>query len=316
MREKALLAVMLAAGVVGFAQSAIAVDAGADEQSESIRFSIHSVAENKEIAPADRAYRLVLFANQLQNGGSASDAQVQLLRDESTTYRRSLEEGSSKMSALAYSICRSAKSPVRKGVTSSIQRRELAVSALTSAVALAPGCDRKSAMPIYQSAGSLFEALNKTESARQCDEQLEKLIKQCEEDKNLDVEEVRAAAAALNTMGSSAASFSFWGRNAAKTFSKTSDEEFRRNERYRLRALTLLDRLPASDHQRRLGHRDLAVMYAAQGETELADKQKQVLFDLVGIADDSILNPQNTGCGQITWWRIKKVSTGMLCGMG
>jgi hypothetical protein len=52
------------------------------------------------------------------------------------------------------------------------------------------------------------------------------------------------------------------------------------------------------------------------GKPELAERQKQVLFELVGVNDDSILYPQSIMCGQVAWWHPEKVEVGGACGMG
>jgi hypothetical protein len=49
---------------------------------------------------------------------------------------------------------------------------------------------------------------------------------------------------------------------------------------------------------------------------ELAEKEKQILFELVGLHDDTILFPRSVGCGHVVWWEKEPNIFAVECGMG
>jgi hypothetical protein len=95
-----------------------------------------------------------------------------------------------------------------------------------------------------------------------------------------------------------------------------SDDDFKTSEKLKLRAVKMLDRLPATADARRKAHRDMVLWYETFKKVDLADAQKQTLFELVGSKDDSILYPQSGSCGSLIWWQTQKVVVNLMCGMG
>lgn len=94
-----------------------------------------------------------------------------------------------------------------------------------------------------------------------------------------------------------------------------SESDFQNSEAQMLRAVAIADKLDRTSHLRRTAHRDMTLWYSQLGKTEKAEQQKQELFELLGFKDDSILYPQDGGCGHVVWWRREKVGA-MGCGMG
>jgi hypothetical protein len=78
----------------------------------------------------------------------------------------------------------------------------------------------------------------------------------------------------------------------------------------------MADRLTAKTDTRRRIHRDLSLWYMQLGKVEKAEQQKQILFELVGRADDKLLYPAQVGCGGVVWWGDESKMLFGACGMG
>jgi hypothetical protein len=101
-----------------------------------------------------------------------------------------------------------------------------------------------------------------------------------------------------------------------KPIGPVSEGDFKQSEMLKQRAAAMVDRLDASDDLRRRTHRDLALWYKQLGKSEKAEKEKHILFKLVGSHNDSILYPQSPGCGGLVWWKSEKLTRFIDCGMG
>lgn len=313
-RKNALLAIAVATGMMHSSPPAPAVDAGVSF--ESFNKSVHSFAVNRTMPSEYRARQLISFAVYLLRGQSSANAERLYLNSRGAKQLSFVpEDGAGMMSSWANNEVRYLQSGFRRlEKTATAEQKSIAESAVIEAEKLAAVSKLKDALPLEFAISSLWKNLDKTDALQRSNRRIEKLLIRCERKSKPDSDEIRAAAAVLNFWAGSIGTG--LGINGAKSFRKQSETEFRRSETSRLRAIKLLDRLPSSDHQRRMAHRDLAVMYMAQNENELAEKEKQILFQLVGVADDSILMPKAGGCGQLVWWRHQTVSLGFLCGLG
>lgn len=312
MRKKALLAVLLASVVLNSSQASLAVE---NDSTVSLKTRIKTFSESNEVPPERRCCQLVSFAFQMLSGQECSVASGYWLNPKKLNRESFFVEGSDQLNSWARGISVGARWPVLLSQKFSPSQREVAELALEEAAKLAKRSTLKYALPLSMSITSVFKLLGDSEAAHDCSVLTEELVERCEREKTSSADEVRAAAAVLNSNAdpvSGSGSFAV----GATHFYKASNTEFQKSRSLRLRAAALLDRLPATDHERRMAHRNLALMYMVQGESELADKEKMILFELVGIADDSILNPQSAGCGHVIWWRSTRVSTGSACGMG
>lgn len=157
-----------------------------------------------------------------------------------------------------------------------------------------------------------------------CKKTFEAELKVFEEDQSTNEEHIRNAISILNALANSVIPVrildyepeGYKQTNVPSDVSPFTESEFRESEKFRLRGLRLADRLGAEKHVRRKAHRDMVIWYSKLGKVALAEKEKKVLFDLVGFEDDSILNPVPGGCGHVVWWRTTSVGTGIMCGMG
>lgn len=60
----------------------------------------------------------------------------------------------------------------------------------------------------------------------------------------------------------------------------------------------------------------MVLWYSYLNKPDEANREKQELFDLVGIHDDRILFPQIGACGHVVWWVTEFAQENFGCGMG
>jgi hypothetical protein len=181
-------------------------------------------------------------------------------------------------------------------------------------------------LDLYFIASHLFESAGNNVGLRECNRILEKCIRSCEQNQLIDEKQIMAASSILDSMadcviyvdipneGTIGGPSMYVTKIGGDAF---TEADFKKCEKLKLRALAMVDRLDAKNHLRRMAHRNLTLWYTRLGKTELAEKQKQTLFDLVGIRDDRILQPISQGCGHVIWWQDpSKRSMGGYCGMG
>jgi hypothetical protein len=212
---------------------------------------------------------------------------------------------------------------------------QLAHKATTDAAALANHAIFK-ALQILESSSAKFEQLNmlfiasrlykqsgNIEEMHRCDAALEQAIRTVEESSTVPEGTIKAASSVLNSMAYGIVPIHIPDQDPSKThlpreviIHQPSKKEIKESERLKLRALALVDRLPATDHVRRKAHRDLALWYVQVGKPVLAEKQKLILFQLVGFKSDYIMYGHPTGCGIVTWWDQNNKQFSFDCGMG
>jgi len=191
--------------------------------------------------------------------------------------------------------------------------------AITAAVnQLDAASDQFAKVSMYFIASKLFQKSGNLEGAGKCDKFLQDTFQTCERGAASDEKQIKAVASVLNSMAYALIPVSIPDGKGVpiKQVSSFTDETFKDSEKLKLRAIAILDRLPATADARRKAHRDLVLWYLHFGKDTLADAQKQVLFELVGAKNDSILYPQDGACGHLVWWETKPVMDSMDCGMG
>lgn len=169
-------------------------------------------------------------------------------------------------------------------------------------------------------ASRLFQKMGNIRESRKYNKVLEEAFQSCEGNTPVDEEQIRTAVSILNSMSFGVIPVQIpdfkprddsWVRQQPLS---CTERDFRESEKLRLRAIAMVDRLPAGNHVRRKAHRDLALWYVQLDKTDLAEKEKQVLFQLVGSKDDSILYPYAADCGSLVWWVAPRICGA--CGMG
>lgn len=154
-----------------------------------------------------------------------------------------------------------------------------------------------------------------------CCDILQKAINDTEKNSFADEKQIKSASTVLNLLAFDIIPLKIPDYTADRVWKPKkvvppfTESQFKEAERLHLRAAKICDRLDPTNHVRRKIHRDLALWYEYLGKEELAEKEKKVLFDLVGSTDEKILFPQSRGCGSVVWWEPKQVLA-MGCGMG
>ena len=171
---------------------------------------------------------------------------------------------------------------------------------------------------LYFIASRLFQKAGNNEGMQQCNKVLNDVFASCEKSAVVDEDQTSAAISVLNIMANGLITVNIPDfKQSEKTPVKPfSEKEFIASEKLKLRGIAMADRLDTKSHTRRKAHRDLALWYLQLGKTGQAEKQKLILFDLVGFKDDDLLYPQSKGCGQLVWWEKEKNQAAYACGMG
>lgn len=181
-------------------------------------------------------------------------------------------------------------------------------------------------LPLLYIASRQCRLLGREKSREECLNQIERTIRQLENNPSADPSDLQAAALVLNLrayeliplhiseLPKNFIDTLWWGPQP--DLCNLDEKKFKTAQAFKVRSVTLLDRLPSDNHERRLAHRNLALWYMKLEKKELAEAEKSILFNLVGINDDRILQPQSLGCGQVEWWQIPKGGWSGACGMG
>lgn len=210
-----------------------------------------------------------------------------------------------------------------EGLSANHNNAALADAAIQKAVSQLDNSSNKSAkLKMYFIASLLFEKAGDTDGVKKCAKLLEETFQACERNSPTDEDERKGAISVLNLMSYCLIPVQISDFDPKlnpmkpQQVKQFTDKDFKESEKFRLRAVGIADRLPTQNHVRRKAHRDLTLWYMQLGKNELAEKQKQVLFELVGYKDDSVLYPQHEGCGQVVWWKKEKLQSGFDCGRG
>ncbi|MBX3076147.1 hypothetical protein KF728_20985 [Candidatus Obscuribacterales bacterium] len=166
-----------------------------------------------------------------------------------------------------------------------------------------------------------FKRIGNTQGAQGCDEFIQQSVKNCEDEMRASPEAIIEAVSVLNSMAYRLAPVPIPSGTLASIERKDlgqsiTEDAARKSEELRLRAMKLADRLPSDNHVRRMVHRDLVFFYRHFDRQNLAEEQKQILFELVGVSDDKILFPVSQFCGRALWWTAATGQIAALCGMG
>jgi hypothetical protein len=211
------------------------------------------------------------------------------------------------------------------------EKRTLANQATQQALNQIANCnDRYVRLYLYLVALQLFHQTDNIDGMQQCNGFLEKEFQRCEKNAHVDEIEIDESISVLNQMANNLIHTyistidlktyplltSTLKRSPPPTIEPFTEEDFVESEKLRLRALAIADRLPPEHHLRRRAHRDLVLWYQQLGKNEKAENEKSILFDLVGIRDDSILYPQPGMCGRHVWWQKVGTVAEFGCGMG
>lgn len=316
-QEKALIAIALAGGLLCSPGVVLR------EFTEANGTLITRILKTPNLSPEGRAYYLIALANDVLNGNNVSNSieAANELMEPKWVFDEGRPERTGFLAHWVRAIARGRGTG--KPTSFNAQDADFASRLLSGAVkSLELSKNSMCASYFHFAAAVLYRRLGDFEAADRCEAYCEKVIHQCETDFTVDEAAIKSSTELLWAQADQLAfvEISDMPMDQAESFSiaHVSEIEFTRSEKIRLRAVTLADRLPTSNHLRRKTHRDLALWYRGLDKNALANTEKAKLFDLVGIRDDSILYPQAVGCGWLNWWNLARpaVSRGLFCGMG
>ncbi len=331
MRKKALLAIAFASGLLNPQLPALAEDTK-PESSESV---VQQITESAQMSPEMRAYYLLLIAN---SSLTETPAEVEerykfvISNKGNSTWpfrkRRAWEGILVSWANRFTSEAKSHNTANGKSGSHSIAsaNRALANAAIQNAITEVDKITEPfTKLNLYYIASRLCQKVGDADGIKKCNRVIEDALKSCEGSSPASEAQVKAAASILDAMafayvpieGSDGDYVSERTQQQSSPLAEQySDIDFKKAERLKLRAAAMADRLGAETHTRRKVHRDLVLWYMALGRTQQAEKEKEILFKLVGFKDDKVLYPQHEGCGMLVWWRQEQRGATFLCGMG
>ncbi len=290
---------------------------------------IDFISKNSQIPREEKAYRLLQLANIYITGTPSTvwEASVRAgsgepgsIRDIQILLRREgyLLSWADRVSLQSYSVGTTALSEAGRKIISS-ENRVVADNAIKAAIEqLGQGSERAESLNMYLIASGLSRMTGNTQNEKKCTKVLNAAIHACEVNKTVDSSQIKMISSILNSMAYvyipiEIEDYPMQSRRQPPAFDM---KNFDQGERLHLRAAALLDRLPAADHDRRKAHRDLSLWYQQLGKVDKSLKEKQELFNLVGVKDDRMLYPQPRTCGHDAWWTVEKTGGPRFCGMG
>ncbi|MCC6978281.1 MAG: hypothetical protein IT343_08165 [Candidatus Melainabacteria bacterium] len=318
-RRKALLAILFASGLLHSQQPAIS-----KAQSKNSKTLVELVEENKKLAKEEKAFYLLLIANEYLSGREISFVYDQFRND---VKNRSASPSSKVLAETIFNFAqRVASGDNLAPTTQKIPVENLKIANLTIQSALT-----KIELPIKSStdlqllfiASRLFKSVENADELSRCHEMLDDALRSCENNRRSDKDMIEAASSVLCLMAYGFIAIRIEDDVSPKIepikIDNYTSDNFIKAEKLLQRAAAISDKLPADNHNRRKMHRDLALWYARLGKAELAAKEKEILFNLVGLKDDSILYPRPVGCGHLVWWERWNMAEDppyVACGMG
>lgn len=323
-RTKALLAIAFAGSMLTSQLPALG-----QESPKGSASAIEGIAKSVRGTPEEKAYYLLQLAYCYITGGNAAALETQFKSGlgqlgNSNMFRFSprgehpLVSWANRVSLLSHSAGTIAPIEIGKKRISS-EDRAVADKAIEAAIAqLGKAFKNIETLNLYLIASGLSRMTGNIPNVQKCNKVLNEAIQACETKKTVDSAQIKLISSILNSMAYvfipiEIEDFPMQSRRRLPVFDM---KNFDRSERLKLRAAALLDRLPVTDHDRRKAHRDLTLWYTQLGKGERALKEKQELFNLVGVEEDSILYPQQRTCGGEVWWTVEKKSGPRFCGMG
>ncbi|MDR3617421.1 MAG: hypothetical protein P4L53_27950 [Candidatus Obscuribacterales bacterium] len=321
-RTQTLLAVAFAGGLLNSQ-----LPAWPQAKSVASDSVIQRIANSAQLQHERRAYELLYLATAYLARASVAAAEKQYKASEFPRMSgRQFKIREAMWTGLAEQISSEDNSYVNgfrlRPATSGDESKLLAIAALKQSLKQADqSSDEFARLNTYFIASKLFAKIGINVEAQRCNAVLEKAFQSCEGAPIPDEGHLKAAASVLEAMAYGIIPNHIPVRDTpqdrrplVKSF---SEEEFKGAEKIRLRVAAMVDRLDANSDIRRRVHRDLTLWYMQLGKSELAKKEKQTLFDLIGRSDDDLLYPQAGACGHLVWWQ-KKMETGpkLMCGMG
>ena len=315
--KKALAALMFAGGLLALPQPAL---------SEKVAVSDATIQKITEasITPEGRAYHLLRFSRSVLADENATKLKENFHYANEPRY---FFRESNVLANWADELVMQ-KLPVRGKNANPSKNAAVAEHAMKEALALLQKSSKNSIkLHLYFIASLLANRAGFNEIASECNKWVAKTIDDCEKVSPVDPETVKAAVSVLNSMAYAIVPLRVPDQQlpiGTKPMATNADANnpsaanYTEAEKLKLRAVAIADRLPADNHVRRKAHRDMVLWYTQLGRTQFAERQKKILFELVGISDDRILYPVSGFCGGLSWWALnnERSTAGLACGRG
>jgi hypothetical protein len=329
MRRKVLLALAFAGGLQN-----THLPSFCDNVSESSDLVVNQIANCAQATPEIRANWLLRLASSYLAGEDriSLDGQYRAMANapEASFFRRnstmekdyvrwantaSLAEHVANHGPVATKGANSSSPPISK------ENLFLAGTAVQKALTqLDQTTDKFAKLNMYFIASRLFQKMGNAKNFQKCNTVLANAFESCEGKSQIDEILIKASSSVLNSMAYGLIPIEIPdARPPLETpvhVASFAEKDLLESEKLKLRAVAMTDRLSASNDVRRRAHRDLSLWYSRIGKIEVAEREKQILFELVGCKKDSILYPQSGMCGHLVWWNPEPVSFAGDCGMG
>lgn len=327
---KVMLAIAFAGSVITSQHPALGQDSPVISASPSSSSSvIESITKSVRGTPEEKAYYLLQLAYCYITGGNAVALEAQLktglghlgnsnLFRFSPRVEHSLVSWANSVSLLSHSAGAITPTEIGKKKISS-EDRAVADKAIEAAIAqLGQAFKNIETLNLYLVASGLSRMTGNIPNVQKCTKVLNEAIRTCEANEKADSRQIKLISSILDSMSYGLLPIRIPGYQVLSPVQATGIDMkgFDECEQLKLRAAALLDRLPATDQERRKVHRDLTLWYTQLGKDEKALKEKEELFRLVGVKDDRILYPQSGACGHLVWWTAEPIRNTLLCGMG
>ena len=287
---------------------------------------VDKIVAEAGMRPIPKAYFLLLLARSCLSGLSYTELEEQygqVLEGSAGSYfRRKLRRFKEALLTSANQVAGQEFQSEIDSIALSKEQAELASEALQQALILLDNSEKIFArIHMLFIVSRLFKELNDFEGMRRCDAYIEAAVKATEEDDSASEEAIDAVISLFDVLAYGLIPLRIADHELGQiklddaTKSSTADR-FVDAEALKLRGMVLADRLDMDSHVRRKAQRDLALWYQELGKVELAERQKERLFDLIGVRNDRLLFPQSGACGSLVWWSEEPVQINVRCGKG
>ena len=316
MNKRALLAIAFTAGLLSSPSAIFA--ANKDETTDSV---VQKIVSNAQMTPEVRAFYLLKIASVSLAGDSKTNVAAQyaaVANDQDKTYVFMARRWEAFLAPWADQLSLEGCKPAHgsNSVANAILQKAI--------LQLDQSSNKLAKLKMYFIASRLFQKAGNNAGMQQCNKILDEVFHSCEASTPIDEEQTKAAIAVLDSMANGLITVQIpdYNPKSNPAYAKEiavrpfSDKDFNTCEKLKLRGVAMADRLDTKNHTRRKAHRDLALWYMQLGKTAKAEKEKQILFDMVGFKDDNLLYPQSKGCGEQVWWQKEQKLAVYACGMG
>lgn len=318
-RRKALLAILFVGGLLNSQLPALS-----DSKMESTDSVLDGIANNEKSATGARAFYLLKLAScYLNEDRVLADSHFEWAAHDRSSIakfeRDSLVPWAKELIVQINHDANPTRTIPGNPPSLASQNSALVEAAIEKALMqLNNVSDKFAKLNLYFIASRLYQEIGDADGMRKCGAVLEEAFKSCERNPLIDEQEISAASSVLNLMTYAIIPVEIpdMPHRLHPNQVPFKETDFDQSMNLRLRAVAMADRLPTTNDLRRRAHRDLALWYLQLGKTELAEKQKQILFEFVGCKDDRILYPTTIFCGREVWWETEKKTGQMGCGMG